>query len=93
MMSEKNHQKGNSQNHPVVIIKTDDIQLLSSLVYLGDGFLGIKQSDQATDNADVKHVVFDMFVLEKKKKGNRAIFAPQMLTNQLSRSILASSTE
>lgn len=71
MMSEENHQKRDGQDQPVMVIETDDIQLFGSLIRLGNRLLGIKNSNQTADNANIEHVILDIFVFGEKKEGEQ----------------------
>ena len=66
------HQEGNGKQHPVMIVEADNVQTLSSLIYLGDGFFRIEDGQQAADNADVEHIVLDFFVLGEEEEGEQS---------------------
>lgn len=55
----------------MVIVETDDVQLLGSLIRLGNGLFGIKQRQQTADNANVEHIIPDFGVLGKEEEGEQ----------------------
>ena len=71
VMTEQNHQQGNGKDHPVVIVKTDNVQLLAILVSFCHGLLGIEQGNQTAEHTNVEHIVLNLVVFRQEQDGEQ----------------------
>lgn len=68
VVAQQHRQQRHRQYHPVVIIEPEDIQQFPQLIGFCHGFLGIKQSNQAAENADIEHVVLHLFIFGEEQE-------------------------
>ena len=68
----KEHQKQrHCEQHPMMIIESDNIQCFCGLVYFCQGLLRVEKRDEAAEDTDIEHIIFDIFVLDEEEKGEK----------------------